>query len=119
PPLFALLADLCCAVFFKVTPPPGSSSLSLHDALPISGGKRLPCVSYRLIDFGHGRHGDVAGDLPRRRIEYFEGAIIRSHGRSARSEEHTSELQSLTNLVCPLFLSKKNKKQSSKHHHHH
>src|SRR5438046_7987954 len=28
---------------------------------------------------------------------------------SARSEEHTSELQSLTNLVCRLLLEKKNK----------
>src|SRR5438046_3255013 len=29
-----------------------------------------------------------------------------------RSEEHTSELQSLTNLVCRLLLEKKNKKQN-------
>src|SRR5262249_57131153 len=28
--------------------------------------------------------------------------------RSSRSEEHTSELQSLTNLVCRLLLEKKN-----------
>src|SRR5262249_61134579 len=31
-----------------------------------------------------------------------------SHGRRVRSEEHTSELQSLTNLVCRLLLEKKN-----------
>src|SRR5438093_676447 len=30
---------------------------------------------------------------------------------SPRSEEHTSELQSLTNLVCRLLLEKKNKQQ--------
>src|SRR5258706_6464579 len=30
---------------------------------------------------------------------------------SARSEEHTSELQSLTNLVCRLLLEKKKKKK--------
>src|SRR5437016_11362417 len=29
-------------------------------------------------------------------------------GQTARSEEHTSELQSLTNLVCRLLLEKKN-----------
>src|SRR5215213_10546914 len=29
------------------------------------------------------------------------------HGSSRRSEEHTSELQSLTNLVCRLLLEKK------------
>src|SRR5438093_10085264 len=31
-------------------------------------------------------------------------------GRRTRSEEHTSELQSLTNLVCRLLLEKKKKK---------
>src|SRR5258706_10722591 len=33
---------------------------------------------------------------------------------SRRSEEHTSELQSLTNLVCRLLLEKKKKKESKK-----
>src|SRR5258706_3569122 len=32
--------------------------------------------------------------------------------RRGRSEEHTSELQSLTNLVCRLLLEKKKNKQS-------
>src|SRR5262249_60940839 len=32
-------------------------------------------------------------------------------GERARSEEHTSELQSLTNLVCRLLLEKKKKKE--------
>src|SRR5437016_7951944 len=35
------------------------------------------------------------------------GAYTDHHGRRARSEEHTSELQSLTNLVCRLLLEKK------------
>src|SRR5262249_56392058 len=33
----------------------------------------------------------------------------RRSGQPARSEEHTSELQSLTNLVCRLLLEKKKK----------
>src|SRR2546430_8856310 len=33
------------------------------------------------------------------------------HGNDARSEEHTSELQSQSNLVCRLLLEKKKKKQ--------
>src|SRR5437016_7732191 len=33
-------------------------------------------------------------------------------GRRIRSEEHTSELQSLTNLVCRLLLEKKKKKNN-------
>src|SRR5438093_6142726 len=32
-----------------------------------------------------------------------------------RSEEHTSELQSLTNLVCRLLLEKKKKKKNDSH----
>src|SRR5437016_10719880 len=35
--------------------------------------------------------------------------VARPGGRRSRSEEHTSELQSLTNLVCRLLLEKKKK----------
>src|SRR5262249_60031084 len=35
--------------------------------------------------------------------------------RCPRSEEHTSELQSLTNLVCRLLLEKKKKKLKNQH----
>src|SRR5438093_9465926 len=35
--------------------------------------------------------------------------------RSPRSEEHTSELQSLTNLVCRLLLEKKKNNKNTKH----
>src|SRR5262249_62375879 len=42
--------------------------------------------------------------------------VVRAEGHAAarapRSEEHTSELQSLTNLVCRLLLEKKKKKQN-------
>src|SRR5438093_6655341 len=41
----------------------------------------------------------------------LEGPLRRIHPRS-RSEEHTSELQSLTNLVCRLLLEKKKTKIS-------
>src|SRR5438093_8049147 len=36
-------------------------------------------------------------------------------GLRQRSEEHTSELQSLTNLVCRLLLEKKKKKNKKRH----
>src|SRR5437899_9555951 len=35
------------------------------------------------------------------------GLVGRLHGESVRSEEHTSELQSLRHLVCRLLLEKK------------
>src|SRR5207253_6620055 len=40
---------------------------------------------------------------------------LRGGGSLARSEEHTSELQSRGHLVCRLLLEKKNKKTSDKH----
>src|SRR5437016_8576364 len=49
------------------------------------------------------QHRDLARDHERGQQEPQE-----------RSEEHTSELQSLTNLVCRLLLEKKKKKKQNK-----
>src|SRR5438270_3459758 len=38
--------------------------------------------------------------------------IVAHVGENNRSEEHTSELQSQSNLVCRLLLEKKNKKET-------
>src|SRR5438046_9777869 len=65
-------------------------TLSLHDALPISARRRPAGDDHP----GLGR----PGSCPRGRA---------APGRAQRSEEHTSELQSLTNLVCRLLLEKK------------
>src|SRR5438093_8316820 len=46
-------------------------------------------------------------DAARQRAETIRKALV----SGARSEEHTSELQSLTNLVCRLLLEKKKQKQ--------
>src|SRR5438093_6952126 len=43
-----------------------------------------------------------------RRTDRVSAGASRSGETHARSEEHTSELQSLTNLVCRLLLEKKN-----------
>src|SRR2546423_8894535 len=45
--------------------------------------------------------GDLAARLPRPEVESVQ------HGTASRSEEHTSELQSLAYLVCRLLLEKK------------
>src|SRR5258706_7502100 len=45
----------------------------------------------------------------------FARSIVRPIERAKRSEEHTSELQSLTNLVCRLLLEKKNKNDRTRH----
>src|SRR5205085_11455816 len=62
-------------------------TLSLHDALPISGGSRRR-----------------ARRSPRRRRRCSWGP--RTFAVSLRSEEHTSELQSQSKLVCRLLLEK-------------
>src|ERR1019366_10527338 len=88
PPVLAaytnLLSFFC---FFNDTATTEIYTLSLHDALPICAGR--DCRGWR---------------SQRRR---------RAHARDDdRSEEHTSELQSLTNLVCRLLLDKKKRYRS-------
>src|SRR5437016_9470171 len=52
--------------------------------------------------------GSIGKVLPGREIKLADdGEILVRGGGVARSEEHTSELQSLTNLVCRLLLEKK------------
>src|SRR2546422_1645023 len=59
----------------------------------------------RLSRGARGGGGVHAARVPRRR------AALRRPARHARSEEHTSELQSRLHLVCRLLLEKKKKKK--------
>src|SRR5262249_60777285 len=86
------------AVFFTDPATPEIYPLSLHDALPISCSASR-CCCWRRCCGSCGR----ARRCRRRRRRCSPGC----RGRCARSEEHTSELQSLTNLVCRLLLEKK------------
>src|SRR5205814_6556116 len=54
------------------------------------------------------RVSDRAGALARRRGSSRPAALRRRRRPRGRSEEHTSELQSLRHLVCRLLLEKKN-----------
>src|SRR2546430_7024553 len=51
---------------------------------------------------------DVAARIPQR----GEQPLVAGQARAERSEEHTSELQSQSNLVCRLLLEKKKKKNN-------
>src|SRR2546430_7622559 len=83
--------------FFNDTATTEIYTLSLHDALPIYRPRRLPdalLVLYQRephMPFTHRTESDP------------------------RSEEHTSELQSQSNLVCRLLLEKKKKKIAGPH----
>src|SRR5688572_31295667 len=66
--------------------------------------------------FGPVPHRDPAPRPSRALIVTAVGAALASAGpNSLRSEEHTSELQSQSNLVCRLLLEKKNKKRNMRH----
>src|SRR5262249_62342484 len=93
-------------------PPPNSSPLSLHDALPIFLAERRelrPRLGRRAS-----KRPAPSGSAPRwrrgrRRACRRAGSRGSRRPSRGRSEEHTSELQSLTNLVCRLLLEKKKK----------
>src|SRR2546430_17704222 len=82
-----------CVFFFNDTATTEIYTLSLHDALPISLSVRA--------------HGALACVVLA--IEVEDDGALPKVTASARSEEHTSELQSQSNLVCRLLLEKKKK----------
>src|SRR5205085_4243234 len=100
-------------------PTPHISTLSLHDALPIWFNRECRCAFTR-SDEPHlvTRQQTWQTPAPRRafhkpvlRIKAGERHIkIIRDITATRSEEHTSELQSQSNLVCRLLLEKKKKK---------
>src|SRR2546428_12994329 len=80
--------------FFNDTATTEIYTLSLHDALPIYG------------------HQHVRGVHLLRRLELLRMVrVVLLDLRSRRSEEHTSELQSRSDLVCRLLLEKKKNKK--------
>src|SRR5437899_3923614 len=92
-------------------------TLSLHDALPISGSeatyqairlaRAVTQKDHIIVTQGgyNGWHDDVSCNL-------MTPLDVIGPRISPRSEEHTSELQSLRHLVCRLLLEKKKKKKT-------
>src|SRR5688572_32610775 len=94
-----------CSFLFNETAPTEIYTLSLHDALPISvrGLARLGAGGLPP------RRLPLRGRLERaRRPAGSRARLPRPVAARLRSEEHTSELQSQSNLVCRLLLEKKN-----------
>src|SRR2546425_12272024 len=84
--------------FFNDTATTEIYTLSLHDALPISSNASPSARRYDRL------------------LLLLSQMIANSRpvSLSVRSEEHTSELQSLAYLVCRLLLEKKKKKMTTK-----
>src|SRR5262249_57761445 len=112
---FLYLSPLTSSLFFITHPAtPEIYTLSLHDALPILRAQVARHEALepdpRVPDHAPGRGS--AGGL-RRSGGRAHRLDARRAGSARRSEEHTSELQSLTNLVCRLLLEKK-KREATK-----
>src|SRR5262245_66349776 len=97
------LVHLLC--FFSMIRRPPRSTLFPYTTLFRSRGQRQHPAQLQI----HGRRSLRRAEpaLPRHRRRALR------RGDAARSEEHTSELQSLRHLVCRLLLEKKNKKKIS------
>src|SRR5205823_14402833 len=105
--------------FFNDTPPTAIYPLSLHDALPIWPAEHRAALGEPRPLHDHDREGlparpgRAARPLPRGVAARARGVADRGLARvpalrlPQRSEEHTSELQSLAYLVCRLLLEKK------------
>src|SRR5437016_10966726 len=102
--------------FFNATATTAFSTLSLHDALPIFDDRDAAAQ----LRWCRGVVGFAAHHAAGQHVVCEVNSLGRSRGsagqhpdiRHARSEEHTSELQSLTNLVCRLLLEKKKEHDS-------
>src|SRR5688572_32441563 len=91
------LASSIFFFFFNDTATTEIYTLSLHDALPISGDGNCWSIAAPSVRVAASACCDETPLLSR------------------RSEEHTSELQSQSNLVCRLLLEKKKKKKTTQH----
>src|SRR5205814_8416193 len=98
--------------FFNAPHPSEIYTLSLHDALPICRNRTSAGMTAAAAAGASRRTpSDRCRSLRRcsERTRCCRRRARRSTSRS-RSEEHTSELQSLRHLVCRLLLEKKKKK---------
>src|SRR3712207_7064797 len=104
---------MCLFFFFNDTATTEIYTLSLHDALPISRPRTAtmrpaPGTSTPVVSKACTR---LSGPSTRTGPSPSSSAA-----REARSEEHTSELQSRQYLVCRLLLEKKKKKYHCRTH---
>src|SRR3712207_9056651 len=98
--------------FFNDTATTEIYTLSLHDALPIfretCTNRDQHCVGLTFDnDFRRRAHSRTEPVIKLLQCGSGREALL-AHTHAARSEEHTSELQSRQYLVCRLLLDKKN-----------
>src|SRR3546814_16307484 len=82
-------------------------TLSLHDARPISRAHEVGQLRAGILCFGHGQSSIPIMTLADCGVAAISSPFITSAKGSLRSEEHTSELQSLTRISYAVFCLKK------------
>src|SRR2546430_17692722 len=92
--------------FFNDTATTEIYTLSLHDALPILAGVYAHAL-HRFVGPVERILLEVDRQPLARALTQADGATAADGTAEERSEEHTSELQSQSNLVCRLLLEKK------------
>src|SRR5206468_5036878 len=108
--------SLSHSIFFFFFPDPSTTeiyTLSLHDALPISADLKVvvhgtTTATNALLERKGASTGLITTRGFRDVLELGRRTRPMPYGRS---EEHTSELQSRSDLVCRLLLEKKKKKK--------
>src|SRR5206468_11536027 len=94
--------------FFKTTTPTAIYTLSLHDALPIYPNPGIwirRCAAVGIVASSSLESSALILSIAQMRFPTIVTGDKRACRR--RSEEHTSELQSRSDLVCRLLLEKK------------
>src|SRR5437762_12586350 len=103
-----MLRPFSTALFLSLIPPLPSSPLFPYTTLFRSG------FAVQVMTFPDRRGADtLVTQLNKKGYPAYVAGPITSGGRSIRSEEHTSELQSPMYLVCRLLLEKKKKTEST------
>src|SRR5205814_9431438 len=101
-------------IFITLPSPTTINPLSLHDALPIyiylgtiglDGAYEAMRTGYVDETWAREHHEYWYNDVKSGKVK--AGTAMGQPGAPQRSEEHTSELQSLRHLVCRLLLEKK------------
>src|SRR5947207_8789423 len=113
----SLARYLLSFVFFTDSPTTEFYTLSLHDALPISGRRKRQddalARARALVQQQRQSHPPRRRRPDRSRPHAPCGQVGVDE---ERSEEHTSELQSHSDLVCRLLLEKKKEKTTTTEH---
>src|SRR5690348_18174291 len=89
--------------FSSATATTVSSLLSLHDALPILEHAFCRVADDRVVSRREKRSREASVAFRKRVVK----GRVHESARNARSEEHTSELQSPDRIICRLLLEKK------------